>query len=106
MDELIVYLCLNLGWTFEYACKFVKETPIKKVRIFVAELQYQKSIEDYRIASNSAMIIATWANAQKKGNHYRITDFIGQPPQSPGHKSKLNKAAENANNKLPTGGIE
>lgn len=105
MDELIVYLCLVCHWTFDYACKFVSETPLRKVRAFVKELQYQKSVEDYRIASNFAMGICTWANAQKKGNHYKISDFIGQPPQRAGHKNKLANAAEKANIKLPTGGV-
>lgn len=105
IDSTIVYLCLVCHWTFPEACKFIKETPIKKVRAFVEELQYQKSIEDYKVAANSAMIITVWANAQKKGNHFKITDFIGQLPQRPGTKGELTKAAENII-KLPTGGIE
>lgn len=106
IDEFIVYLCFICHWTFDDACKFVKEQPIRKVRAFLIELQYQKAISDYQMASNSAMMICTWANAQKKGNHYRITDFIGHPPQHLGVKNKLTKAAEKANIKLPTGGIE
>jgi hypothetical protein len=101
MDELIVYLCFVCHWTFPEAVRFAKETPIRKVKAFVAELQYQKAVEDYRIASNSALIIATWANAQKKGNHYRITDFIGQPPHRKDAPDKLKKAIEKANIKLP-----
>jgi hypothetical protein len=101
MDELIVYLCLNLHWTFPEACRFVNETPLKKVKAFVSELQYQKSMEDYRIASNAALIIATWANAQKKGNHYKVKDFIGQPPQRQDTPNKLKTAIEKANIKLP-----
>ena len=108
MDELIVYLCLTLHWTFDEACKFAKEQPLRKVRAFVKELQYQKAFEDYRVAANSALIICTWANAQKKGNHYRVTDFIGETPGRTGTKSKTNKlakAAEKANIKLPKGDI-
>ncbi len=81
IDTLIVRLCFLLGWTFEYTCEFVKKTPIKKVRAFMAELEYQKSVEDYRIAANSAMIITIWANAQNKGNCYKIAKYIGNPPQ-------------------------
>ena len=98
MDELIVYLCLNLGWTFTEASSFIRETPIKKVNEFVQELQYQKEVENYRIASNFALVIKTWANAQKKGNHYRVSDFIGQPPH---RKVDLTEAAKKANIKLP-----
>lgn len=101
MDELIVYLCFTLHWTFPEAAKFVRETPLRKVKAFMAELQYQKAFEDYKIASNSALIIATWANAQKKGNHYRITDFIGKPPQREDAPDKLKKAIEKAGIKLP-----
>ncbi len=106
IDSVVVYLCLICHWTFGEACQFVKETPLRKVRAFMAELEYQKSVEDYRMSSNFAMALAAWANSQKKGNHYRITDFIGQPPQRANVKSKLTKAADKANIKLPTGGIK
>jgi len=101
MDELIVSLCLICHWTYPEACRFVNETPIKKVRAFVKELQYQKAMEDYRVASNAALIIATWANAQKKGNHYQVKDFIGQPPQRADTPDRLKAAIEKANIKLP-----
>ena len=105
IDTTIVYLCFVLGWTFDYACEFVNKTPLKKLKMFMAELEYQKSIRDYQISSNSAMIICTWANSLKKGNRYRITDFIGKLPQRTNTKNKLAEAAEKANIKLPTGGL-
>lgn len=98
MDRLTTYLCFTLHWTYPQSYRFVHKTPLKIVRAFVKELEYLKSVEDYRIASHSAMVIATWANAQKKGNSFKITDFIGQPPQRPGN---LKKAIEKANIKLP-----
>jgi hypothetical protein len=101
MDELIVYLCFTLHWTYPQAYNFVHKTPLKIVRAFVMELEYLKSVEDYRIASNSALIIATWANAQKKGNHYQTKDFVGKPPQRKGAPDNLKKAIEKANIKLP-----
>ncbi len=94
IDSVIVRLCFLLGWTFEYSCEFIKNTPVKKVKSFIEELEYQKSIEDYRLASNAAMIITVWANAQKKGNRFKVTDFIGHIPQRKGYKQKLAKAAE------------
>ncbi|MDD5510916.1 MAG: hypothetical protein PHI12_08900 [Dehalococcoidales bacterium] len=103
LDSAVVYLCLTLHWTFPEAVRFVKETPIRKVRAFMAELAYQKSVEDYRTASYSALIICTWANAQKKGNHYQIKDFIGQPPQRKNAKSTLSEAIEKAGIKMPEG---
>lgn len=99
MDELIVYLCLNLGWTFEYACKFVKETPIKKLNVFVTELQYQKAIEDYRIASNFATIVCTMASSKRQ--KYKVTDIIGQPPQRKQRLDKLKTAIKNAGIIMP-----
>lgn len=98
MDELIVWLCLTLGWTFDEAHTFVTKTAIKKLNAFVEELKYQKEVENYQIASNFALVIKTWANAQKKGNHYRVSDFIGQPPH---RKVNLFEAAKKANIKLP-----
>jgi len=70
------------------------------------ELQYQKSLSDYQIAANSAMIISTWANAQKKGSRYKIKDFIGNPPQRNNAKETLIKASEKAGIKLPKGEYE
>ncbi len=93
IDYLVVRLCFLLGWTFDYSCEFIKKTPVKKVRAFIDELEYQKSVEDYRLASNAAMIITIWANAQSK-KRYRVTDFIGPPPQRKISKEKLVRATE------------
>ncbi len=105
VDSVIVYLCLVCHWTFSEACRFITETPIRKVRTFMAELQYQKSVANYQIAANSAMVICTWANAQKKGNRFKVSDFIGQLPQRSNAKSKLKEASEKAGIKLPKGDI-
>ncbi len=103
VDYLVVRLCFLLGWTFEYSCEFIKNTSVKKVRAFIEELEYQKSVEDYRLASNAAMIITVWANAQSK-RRFRVTDFIGYPPQRKGTKEKLIRATEGII-KLPKGDI-
>jgi hypothetical protein len=96
MDELIVWLCLTLGWTFDEAHTFATKTSIKKVNAFVEELQYQKAIEDYRIASNFAVIVATMASSKQR--KYKVTDIIGQPPT---RKVSLKKAADKAGIKMP-----
>jgi hypothetical protein len=101
VDETIVYLCLTLGWTFPESVRFVKETPLKKVRLFVKELQYQKAVEDYRMSQNFAMALTTWANAQKKGNHFTAKDFIGSHPQRDDSQEQLSKAIKKAGIKLP-----
>jgi len=99
IDQLIVYLCFVLHWTFPEACQFVKETPLKKVKAFIKELEYLKSLEDYQIASNFAGIIATMGSSQK--HKYRVPDIIGQPPRREGYQDELYQAAQKANIKLP-----
>jgi hypothetical protein len=98
MDELIVYLCLVCHWTFEYSCKFVRETNVKKLNAFVEELQYQKAVEDYRQAANFAVIVATLASSKQR--KYKVQDIIGQPPARKVEPSELKQAADKAGIKL------
>ena len=101
MDELIVWLCLTCGWTYEYSREFATKTPVHVLNAFVEELKYQKAVEDYRMAQNFAILLTVWANAQKRGNHFRMTDFIGQPPHRKAPMDKLKKAAEKEGIKTP-----
>ena len=98
MDELIVWLCLVLGWTFPDAKQFVTETPIKKLNKFVEELQYQKAVDDYKLAANFAVIVATLASSKQR--KYKVTDIIGQPPARKIEPSELKQAADKAGIKL------
>lgn len=90
-DEIIVFLILKTGWTLEYTTNLVKTLPLKKLNKLVQEIQFQQSIEDYKTASNFAMLLANWASAQGK-RKYKITDFIGQAPR----KSRENTLVEAA----------
>ena len=92
MDELIVYIILNTGWTLEYTTELVKNLPIKKLNAFIKELQYQKSLEDYKIASNFALIVATMASSSKR--KYKVTDIVGRPPQREIKQNVLSDAAK------------
>ena len=106
MDELVIFLMREFGWTLEYTIGLVKTLPVKKLNALINELKYQKAEEDYQIASNSAMVISIWASAQGK-RRYKVSDFIGQPPSrnGKGETKGLNKAAEKAGIKLPKEGM-
>ncbi len=97
MDELIIWLVRHTGWTLEYTTNLVQTLPTEKLNLFIREFQYQEALEDYKIASNFAMIIANWASSQGK-HRYRVTDFIGNPPQQ---TNKLSKAIKNEGIKIP-----
>ena len=98
MDELIVYLCRVLHWSFDESLKFVRQTPLKKLNAFVKELQYQKSVEDYRQAANFASIVCTLASSRQR--IYKVQDIIGQPPAREPEHEALKQAAEKAGIKL------
>lgn len=80
MDELVVFLMRQFGWSLEYTTDLVRNLEIGKLNTLVAEVKYQKAVEDYDRASNFAMAIANWASAQGK-RKYRIKDFIGPRPR-------------------------
>lgn len=92
MDELIIFIIRETGWTLDYTTELVKNLPIKKLNAFIKELQYQKSLEDYKIASNFALIVATMASSSKR--KYKVTDIIGRPPQREVKKDVLTDAAK------------
>ena len=101
MDELIVWLCLTLGWTFPEAHRFVTETPVKKLNTFIEELQYQVAVDDYKLAANFAVIVATLASSKQR--KYKVTDIVGQPPTRKAEPDKLKKSADKAGIKMPEG---
>jgi hypothetical protein len=98
MDELIVYLCLVCHWPYEESLKFVRQTPIKKLNVFIEELQYQKAVEDYRQAANFASIVCTMASSKQR--KYKVQDIIGPPPARKAAPNELKQAAEKAGIKL------
>ena len=106
MDELIVFLMREFGWTLEYTQNLIRKLPLKKLNALIAEVKFQKSVDDYQIASNFAMVIANWASAQSKNKRYKVTDFIGQPPsrETPKEYPTLTEVAEKQGIKLPKEG--
>ncbi len=99
MDEIVVFLMREFGWTLEYATNLAKKLPLKKLNVLIDETKYQKSVDEYNLAANFALIITIWLNAQSK-KRYRITDFIGQPPQRK-NEDILEKAAKKEGIILP-----
>lgn len=99
MDELIVFLIRETGWTFPETLRFVTETPIKKLNKFVEELQYQVAVDDYKLAANFAVIVATLASSKQR--KYKVQDIVGQPPTRKVEPGELKQAADKAGIKMP-----
>lgn len=105
MDEVIVFLMREFGWTLEYTVELVNNLDIDKLQALIKETRFQRAEQDYRMASNFAMIIASWATAQGK-KKYRIVDFIGNPPRRDDYQDPdLRGIAERQGIIVPKGGI-
>ena len=102
MDELIVLFMREFGWTFEYTWNLVRTLPLKHLNPLVKELQYQKAVEDYKTAANSARIVCTMAST--KNHIYTIRDVIGSPPEREIQEDKLEDIAEKEGIKMPKEG--
>ncbi len=98
-DEIIVFLMREFSWTLEYTVNLVKTLPIKKLNTLISEIQYQKALEDYKTASNFALIVSTLASTSKR--KYKITDIIGHPPKRAVQENVLSKAAKREGIRLP-----
>jgi len=75
-NELIVFVIRETGWSLEY----VRDLSITQLYAFAAELAYQKQMDEYHMATNFGMMIATWANAKGR-RKFNVQDFVGNPPQ-------------------------
>lgn len=101
MDEIIVFLMREFGWEYEYTRDLVKSLPIAQLNALIEETQFQKSVDDYRQASYSAMIVVALVSSPK--HRKRVTDIIGRPPQRKGGPT-LEQVAKKKGIKLPEGG--
>jgi len=102
MDELIVFLIRETGWSFEYTVQFVKGTPLSKLNAFIDELKYQKALDEYKFKWPFGMMISVWATANSRNRKYTPDNFIGYPPQRKSYK--LEEAANKAGIILPKEG--
>lgn len=105
MDELIVFLMREFGWTLEYTTGLVNNLEIGKLLALVREARFQRTEEDYRTARNFAMQLANWASSHGK-RKYRISEFIGNPPKRESQEGPdLRLVAARQGIKVPEGGI-
>jgi len=102
MDEVIVLLMREFGWSLEYTIAQVQSLPLAKLNAILNELQYQRAMEEYRTATNFAMVIANWASAQGK-RRYSIKDFVGNPPRRAHNEAALMDVARKEGIVIPEG---
>ena len=74
-NEHIVFLTRETGWTLDY----IRSLPLLEFNALIEELQYQKSLDDYKLTHNAALIVSALVSTRQR----RITprDIIGEPPQ-------------------------
>lgn len=101
MDELICWLILRTGWTFEYTTNLVETLPVKKLNVLVDEMTYQKAMEDYKSLCNAALIVSTLVSS--KNRRYKISEIAGIPPKRKKEPEKIRVAAQKAGIKIPEG---
>jgi len=77
-NELIVLLMREFSWTYEYTRDLVRTMPLNQLNALVDELQYQRALSDYKLASYAAMIVACLAS--DKQHRKTVKDIIGPPP--------------------------
>lgn len=100
MDSVIVYLIRQTGWSLEYATDLVRDLPAEKLNALLTEMSYQQACDDYKLACNSAMIIATWVNANSR-RRYSLSHFVGYPPRREEEQNRLKAATKLAGIKTP-----
>lgn len=101
MDETVVFLMREYGWTYEYTANLIRTLPIAKLRALLDETAYQRERDQYRTASYFALVIASFGSTKQK--RLRVKDIIGQPPQRRVRRDDLRQAAAKQGIKLPGG---
>jgi len=85
INEAFVFIIRETGWTLEY----IRKLPFDILAEIVEELRYQKAMDDYKNAYNSAMIITALLCSDKK----TITpqDIVGEPPKRRIHENQFSQ---------------
>ncbi len=99
-DYAIVEIACATGWTLEY----IRSLPIRELRLFWEELNYQSSVSEYREAQRTGTIVMTLINLNSN-RKYSLEDIVGPPPQRRKvleDKQDLWNKAERAGIKLPS----
>lgn len=75
LNETIAVVARETGWALEY----IRSQPVTYIQTLLNEILFQKSIETYQAAYNSAMIVCVLINDKHK--HYKPEDIIGERPE-------------------------
>lgn len=84
LNELIVFLLRETGWSLEY----IRALHPAEINALVSELKYQKALDQYAAAMNAAMVaasICTMLSGQSRyPKKYEPKDFVSEPPKREG----------------------
>ena len=83
IDAAITLIARETGWPLEY----IREQPVSHIQALLDEINYQKSVETYQEAYNSALIVC--ALVSSKDRHYKPEDIIGERPERRDMEDKL-----------------
>jgi hypothetical protein len=75
INEAIALIARETGWSLEY----IRSQPISYIQALLNEINFQKSLDVYQQAYNSAMIVCALVNDKTK--HYKPEDIIGEHPE-------------------------
>ncbi len=78
MREGIAFLARETGWSLEY----IGNLSWGRFSELVAEISYQKAMDDYRLQYGFAALMALVTSALSK-RHYRVEEFCGEVPKPP-----------------------
>jgi hypothetical protein len=75
LNEAIVLIARETGWTLEY----IRSQPVSYLQVVLNEITYQRSLESYQAAYNSAMVVCALINSEDR--HYTPEEIIGERPE-------------------------
>lgn len=75
-DETIALVVRETGWTLDY----IRCLPVSEFYALVAELSYQKAVDDYRQECRFAALMATMGNLWSK-RKVEVSELVGEPPE-------------------------
>jgi len=99
MNDIITLVARETGWTLEY----IRALPVSLLQTLANEIVYQRAVESYQQAYNSALIVCTLASTKSK--HYRPSEIIGDPPER-SNMSQTKLAKDPKSEKLKANGVE
>jgi len=74
-NETITLIARETGWSLEY----IRNQPISYLNALAEEISYQRAVEAYERAYNTALIICALVSDHRR--RYKPVEIIGHPPQ-------------------------